>query len=155
MAERSWKESPLARLTLVRYLEFVREPEAMFWVFIFPILLTAGLGLAFRSKPQDVIKLGVLEGPRAEAVATPLEADSRIVIQRLDDSASARALRTGKIALLVVPSDKGVAYRYDDTRPDARLARQITDDVLQRGAGRADPGGGRFLSTVRDAKIGW
>ena len=130
MPERSWKESPLARLTLVRYLEFVREPEAMFWVFIFPVLLTAGLGVAFRSKPQDVIKLGVLEGPRAEAVAAPLEADSRIVVQRLDDSASARALRTGKIALLVVPSDNGVRYRFDDTRPDARLARQITDDVL-------------------------
>ena len=139
MPERSWKGSPLARLTLVRYLEFVREPEAMFWVFIFPILLTAGLGLAFRSKPQDVIKLGVLEGPRAEAVAAPLEADSRILVQRLDDSASARALRTGKIALLVVQSDNGVAYRFDDTRPDARLARQIADDVLQRGAGRADP----------------
>ncbi|HEX9893150.1 MAG TPA: ABC transporter permease [Gemmatimonadales bacterium] len=136
---RSWRERPLARLTLVRYLEFVREPEAMFWVFVFPVLLTAGLGIAFRSKPQDQIKLGVLETPRAEALTASLAQDPRVLVQRLDDSAGARALRTGKIALLVVTSGDGVVYRFDETRPDARMARQVTDDILQRKAGRADP----------------
>jgi hypothetical protein len=35
--------SPLAELTLARIRELVREPEAVFWVFIFifPILLAA------------------------------------------------------------------------------------------------------------------
>jgi ABC-type polysaccharide/polyol phosphate export permease len=137
---RPFRERPLYQLTLVRYLEFLREPEALFWTFVFPILLTAGLGLAFRSKPPEVAKLGVLEGPRAEAVAAPLMADSRVQVQRLDDSTAAQGLRTGKIAVLVVPGDTGtVTYRFDDTRPEARIARTLADDILQRAAGRADP----------------
>ena len=36
------RDRPLVQLTLVRYREFYREPEAIFWVFVFPILLTAG-----------------------------------------------------------------------------------------------------------------
>ena len=39
----------------------------------------------------------------------------------LDDSAAAKALRTGRIALVVVPrSASNVEYRFDDTRPDGR-----------------------------------
>jgi ABC-type polysaccharide/polyol phosphate export permease len=137
---RTWRERPLYQLTIVRYLEFVREPEALFWTFIFPVLLTAGLGLAFRSRPPETAKIGVLEGATVEAVAGPLAADARLEVQRLDDSAAAQALRTGKIALLVVPvAGGGVIYRFDDARPEARTARQLTDDVLQRAAGRSDP----------------
>ena len=33
----------LVELTSVRFREFISEPEALFWVFIFPILLAAGL----------------------------------------------------------------------------------------------------------------
>ena len=32
---------PIVQLTLSRFREFYREPEAVFWVFIFPILLAA------------------------------------------------------------------------------------------------------------------
>ena len=50
---RGWREHPLIQLTLVRYREFFREPEAVFWVFIFPVLLTAGLGIAFRNQAPE------------------------------------------------------------------------------------------------------
>ena len=49
MNSRRWADQPLAQLTLVRFREFWREPEAIFWVFIFPILLAAGLGLDRKS----------------------------------------------------------------------------------------------------------
>ena len=52
-----WADHPLVQLTLVRFREFMREPEALFWVFIFPILLAAGLGIAFRNRPADVLKI--------------------------------------------------------------------------------------------------
>ena len=137
---RPLRDRPLYQLTLVRYLEFLREPEALFWTFLFPVLLTAGLGLAFRNKAPEVAKQGVLEGPRAEAVAAPLAADPRVDVARLDDSAAAHRLRTGKIAVLVVPAPgEGVTFRFDDTRPEARTARALADDILQRAAGRADP----------------
>ena len=45
--------SPLLELTLARVRELTREPEAVFWVFVFPILLAAILGLAFRSRPPE------------------------------------------------------------------------------------------------------
>ena len=33
----------LLQLTLARFREFLREPEAIFWTFVFPFLLAAGL----------------------------------------------------------------------------------------------------------------
>ena len=50
----------LVQLTLTRFREFLREPEALFWVFIFPILLAAGLGLAFRNRPAEVLKIATV-----------------------------------------------------------------------------------------------
>ena len=57
---------PLAELTLARIRELTREPEALFWVFVFPILLTAILGLAFRSRPPEALPVAVVEGPLAD-----------------------------------------------------------------------------------------
>ena len=53
-------DHPLVQLTLVRFLEFIREPEALFWVFVFPILLAAGLGIAFRNRPAEVLRIAVV-----------------------------------------------------------------------------------------------
>jgi len=136
---RSFRDHPLFQLTRVRFLEFVREPEALFWVFVFPVLLTAGLGLAFRTRAPEQVKVGVLEGPRAAPVIASLQADKRVMVKSLNDSGAAQALRTGKVAVLVIPGDGSVTYRFDDTRPDARIARSLADDILQRSAGRADP----------------
>ncbi|HEX6533648.1 MAG TPA: ABC transporter permease [Gemmatimonadaceae bacterium] len=138
---RGLAEHPLVQLTLVRYREFLREPEAVFWVFVFPILLAAGLGVAFRNRPAEVQKVAVLStAPGAAGVARALAGDSAISVRALDDSAAARALRTGEVALVVVPSGaSAVTYRYDDTRPESRAARLITDAALQRAAGRTDP----------------
>ena len=36
------------RLLQMRMLELWREPEVIFWVFVFPLLLALGLGIAFR-----------------------------------------------------------------------------------------------------------
>ena len=43
--------SPVLQLTRARVVEFLREPEAIFWVFLFPVLLAVALGVAFRAKP--------------------------------------------------------------------------------------------------------
>lgn len=135
---RRLRDRSLFQLTKVRYLEFVREPEAMFWVFVFPVLLTAGLGVAFRSRPPEQSIVGVIESAATDSLVSSLAADGRLEIRRLDEEAAVQALRTGTIAVLVVPTDAGVLYRFDDTRPEARIARQLVNDALQRGAGRAD-----------------
>ena len=47
------EQNSLAQLTRVRFLEFLREPEAIFWVYGFPLLMTMVLGIAFREKKAD------------------------------------------------------------------------------------------------------
>jgi ABC-type multidrug transport system permease subunit len=132
--------SALAQLTLTRFREFLREPEAVFWTFVFPLLLATGLGIAFRSRPPDVAKIAVLaSAPGAERVRAALAADKAVSVRSLDDTAAATALRIGTVAMVVVPRDSGtVDYRYDDARAEARTARAIVDRVLQQASGRQD-----------------
>ena len=139
-SRRGWRDHPLVQLTLVRYREFYREPEAVFWVFIFPVLLTAGLGIAFRSRAPERIPIAlVAQSGTDDALARGLAAADGIRLRTLDDSAAARALRTGDVALVVRPADGAVEYRYDPERPDAREARLRVDEAVQVAAGRADP----------------
>jgi ABC-2 type transport system permease protein len=131
----------LVQLTLVRFREFVREPEAVFWTFVFPVLLAAGLGVAFRNRPAEVTQVGVvMAAPDAAALAATLERQPELSAEVLDDSAAAHALRTGRVALIAIPrAGGGVEYRYDEERPEGRTARLLADAALQRAAGRRDP----------------
>src|SRR5580692_7772127 len=110
-------DHPLVQLTLVRFREFLREPEALFWVFVFPLLLAAGLGIAFRNRPADVLKVATVTPELRQALGQGKLLD----VTLLDGSAAEDALRTGKVALLALPSPGGgVVYRYDATNPDGR-----------------------------------
>jgi ABC-2 type transport system permease protein len=137
--DRGFANHPLWQLVTVRFKEYTREPEALFWSFGFPILLALGLGIAFRSKPADVIHVAVVGGgPRTAALATSLHADSGLAVEALPTDSAAAALRTGRVALVVRSTDTGVQYDYDDTRPDSRTARLMVNDAVQRGGGRTD-----------------
>jgi ABC-type polysaccharide/polyol phosphate export permease len=133
--------SSLRALVSVRLREFFREPEAVFWTYVFPVLLAGGLGIAFRSQPPQPVRVGWAEwvdgDPRSRAA---LAGDSGIVLVPLPDSAAAAvALRQGRVALVLLARHDGIHYRFDDTRADAPAARLRVDEVLQRAAGRVDP----------------
>jgi ABC-2 type transport system permease protein len=137
---RRWVEQPLVQLTRVRYREFFREPEAVFWVFIFPVLLAAGLGIAFRNRAPERTIVAVVQRQVADtSLAGALRRGVDLEIRVMSDSAAHEALRTGDVALVAVPANGGVEYRYDDTRPESRTARLLADDALQRAEGRRDP----------------
>jgi ABC-type multidrug transport system permease subunit len=141
---RSWREHPLVQLTLVRYREFFREPEAVFWVFVFPVLLTAGLGIAFRNQAPERTPVAVVErGAPSRAVVEALATSADVVATLLSEAASSHALRTGRVALVLDPGTGTgpVQYRYDPERPESRTARLLVDNVVQRAAGRSDPVG--------------
>ena len=71
----TWREHSLVQLTLVRFKEFLREPEAVFWTFAFPVILAFGLGIAFRNKPADVLVVGVVrDTPAGDSLAATLAA---------------------------------------------------------------------------------
>ncbi|MFN2563768.1 MAG: ABC transporter permease [Gemmatimonadaceae bacterium] len=134
--------SSFAQLVNVRLKEFLREPEAIFWSFVFPILLATGLAIAFRNRPAEVIRVGVVAvAPgAADSIVARLRSAPGFAVDRLaDDSAARTAMRTGRVAVVAVPSSPArIEYRFDDTRPEARMARLAVDDAIQRGAGRAD-----------------
>jgi ABC-type multidrug transport system permease subunit len=128
---------PLLELIAARSKEFTREPEAVFWVLLFPILLSLALGLAFREKSPERIPIGVVEGPDAPPVYAALAHSPALTVRSYEEVAGRRALATGRISLLVLPGRPPV-YSYDTTRPDARSARLEVDDALQSAAGRPD-----------------
>ena len=159
---------PLVELTRSRLREFLREPEAVFWVFVFPVLLAFALGIAFRNTAPDKVRVAVeTEGPgaaRAAALAESLRRSPDLHVLTLPTEESRQALRSGRVALVVRPQDGPAAggasqsndttapdssrttggarpsyeYRFDPTRPDSRTARLYVDDALQRASGRVD-----------------
>lgn len=140
------RDHPLVQLTLARAREFYREPEAVFWVFGFPVVLAFALGIAFRSRGPDQLNIGVLRSAGDSSVATVLGRSPSLAARVLDSSDAQTALRAGHIALLVLPGEP-LGYRYDTTRAESRLARLEVDDALQRARGRRDP------AAVRDERI--
>jgi ABC-type multidrug transport system permease subunit len=139
-------KSPLVELTIFRLKEFIREPDAVFWVFAFPLLLTLALGFAFREKPPDRIPVGVSEGPYAQRHLVALQKSPALQPRIYPESLGREELRRGKISLLVstlqVDGGEGPAdrptYFYDPTRPESRAARVEVDAALQTSAGRRD-----------------
>lgn len=143
---------PLLELTFTRVREFLREKEAVFWVFIFPVLMTFALGIAFRNTAPDKT-LVAIEGDAQNAAISEL---ARVLNQSTDVTASvlssdeaAKALRSGKVSIVVTPQANSsvYSYRFDPTRPESRTARLIVDDVLQRAKGRTD------VASVSEEKI--
>src|SRR6267378_592213 len=133
------------QLALARMREFYREPEAVFWVFGFPIVLAFALGLAFRNTGPGQLQVAVASGPGDSAIAATLDSSPRLVATVLDTATARLRLRGGRIALLVVPGDP-LVYRYDSSRTESGLARLEVDDVLQHARGRTDP------AAVRDER---
>ena len=140
------RDHPLVQLTLARTREFYREPEAVFWVFGFPVVLAFALGIAFRSRGPDELHIGVMQGRGDSSVVAIIDRSPALSARVLDSSEAVLALRAGRIALLVLPGEP-LGYRYDSTRAESRLARLEVDDVIQRARGRHDP------SAVRDERI--
>ena len=135
----------LRELTLSRVREFLREPEAVFWVFAFPVIMTCALGVAFRTRVDEPVIVGIERAAGAGAVATAAEDAAKETLRRAggfevrDIGATdvERALRDGTVQVVVTQG--GVpTYRFDPGRAESRLARLEVDAALQRAAGRAD-----------------
>ncbi len=125
---RSFSTSALAQLIATRVLEFVREPEAIFWGFAFPILLAAGLGLAFRSSGSQAIKVAVTDAK----IADQLRRERSLDVEPMPVGIAETALHTGRVALMLSSNARGlVVYRYDDTNPEGRLARLLAGSAIQ------------------------
>ena len=79
--------SPLRQLTLIRFREFLREPEAVFWTFGFPIVVSLALALAFPSRADRLVVVGLYAGADGDSLRATLKDSPGLAIRdvRPDD----------------------------------------------------------------------
>src|SRR5258706_16243370 len=100
------RRHPFLLLVLARMRELMREPEVVFWVFIFPILLAVGLGVAFRNKPPEEILVGVLQNDDAPPIVAALASREGVRGVPVTADDAAQKLPPGKVSLGGVPGEK-------------------------------------------------
>jgi ABC-2 type transport system permease protein len=139
---RNGRWSGYLHLLGARMLELKREPEVVFWVFVFPLLLAAGLGIAFRNKPGDASSVAIVAGAGAQETQILLQRSTQHAAFKIDvqdEQAARKGFRLGKYDLVIEPDGNGgLQYRYDPARPESVLAKAEADNALQTAAGRKD-----------------
>jgi len=140
---------PLIELTIARIKETIREPDTLFWVFVFPILLAVALGIAFREKPADKILIAIESSMSAEKISKLLSFSKDMETTILDAGEANEQLRKGKVDL-IIGIDRGIGaqekeivpgnmvFTYDPTRSNSEIARMASRDAIERGLGRKD-----------------
>jgi ABC-type multidrug transport system permease subunit len=128
----------LRELTRARILLLWREPEAMFWVFMFPVILALVLGYAFREQEVERSIVAVLDSPDTVEVRESLDGAGGIDTRSYADEGEAvTALERGKVDAVVLGGDPP-AFRFDPERKEGVLARlrvleAMGDPSLRRG----------------------
>ncbi len=137
MPDRGGASHPLVELTLSRFREFLREPEAVFWVFAFPVIMTCALGIAFRSRGTEPVIVGIVEQAGSDDARKALDAAGGFTVRMVSPADVERAVRDGRAPVVVVPGDPPT-YRFDEARAESQVARLAVDRALQQAAGRSD-----------------
>ena len=136
--DRGGAHHPVIELTLTRVREFVREPEALFWTFLFPIVMSIVMAFAFPSRTAQPVPVGVAGGADAASIRQALANAPGVRLKDIPAGQEQRALREGEVHVIVVPTTPPT-YRFDAARAESHTARLVVDDALKRAAGRVDP----------------
>jgi ABC-type multidrug transport system permease subunit len=130
----------LAQLMVAGIKSFLREPEAIFWTYGFPILMVIGLGIAFNSSGQTELMVDVVRKPDLPEIVSVLEQAPGVRIRESSLEDGLKRLRLNKTQVVLTVDSAGVfEYHFDPSNPDSRVARDTLDNILQSAAGRADP----------------
>lgn len=129
-------------LLMARMLELKREPEVVFWVFVFPLLLALGLGIAFRNKPVNTTSVAIVQSlgwKDAQDLLGRSPQHEQFKVQVLNEEDAHQGFRLGKFDIVIKPDSKGgFTYRYDPARPESVLAKSEVNDAMQTAAGRQE-----------------
>jgi ABC-2 type transport system permease protein len=122
------------QLILARVREFYREPEVLFWVYGFPLILATVLGIAFAGgapTPPVVAVEGQPGDQRAEALVATLK-NAGLTVSLDSPEHSQKRFQRGKTDLIIVPQPSAQQYVFDPAREKSVLARHWVDAILAR-----------------------
>jgi ABC-type multidrug transport system permease subunit len=129
-------------MVLARLREFYREPEAVFWVYGFPLILAVLLGIAFsgsKPEPPAVDIQGSPSDAAAQRLTRVLHEAGLKKVEAHPEAECRQRLRVGTTALFIVPGTERPTYVLDETRADGVLAHYWVDSVLVRAEANPPP----------------
>lgn len=137
------KFNELRELTRVRVLSFIREPEAVFWVFVFPVVLATVLGFAFRSGEPEPSKVALVDAAGADALLDAFALDEHLDVQKFESREEAfTLLRKAAVDAMVEPAPEPGApptVSFEPNRPQAATAQLRIMRALRLSEGQQDP----------------
>jgi len=129
-----------------RWREFRREPSALFFVVLMPILWMAILGFAFSGGGKPGVGIGLLEGADQSelgmGVRQRLEADPSVRLWIGDRDALLTRMKRGDVTVIIAidgAASGAARLVLDPTKAEAHAGRAYADDVIQAAGGRKDP----------------
>jgi ABC-type multidrug transport system permease subunit len=129
---RRW--TAFSQMVLARLKEFYREPEAIFWVYGFPVILAVGLAIAFWNRPPESARVDVVQGSpgiNVQELAEALKAGGLAVEVHYEGECRHRYI-TGKTALFVNWDGKDLAFGIDPTRSESLAARYQVEAIVRK-----------------------
>ncbi len=139
-------QHPILAVTFARLREFIRRPEAVFWVYFFPVLMVIVLGVAFRNQKVETFDVDVIESSLSNSIVEKLATEPRLKTHVVSEIEARDRLRAGTTTLMIEAAESSadkqileqVEYLFDAARPGSLAARNIVDARLQEAAGRRD-----------------
>ncbi len=93
----------ILQLVSIQLKEFYREPGILFWAFVFPVAMAGVLGIAFKNRGSEEVKIAILENSyQLEELKQTLEVEDskKSESQPTDQSDSSRSLPSLKFLVL-------------------------------------------------------
>lgn len=159
---------PIVAVMLSRLREFIRRPETVFWVYLFPVLMVLVLGIAFRERPPEKMNVDLVAGAESASLVEQLSGNPQLIVHTHPLEKAQERLRTSKTRLLILSNPENesspIEYHFDPNSPGSWVARNSVNDQLQKAAGRTDlvsttdvtetPPGGRYVDFLIPGLLG-
>jgi ABC-type multidrug transport system permease subunit len=119
--------NPFINLFIIQLRRFYREPEVIFWVIFFPIVMSWILGVAFSGKTVKTATIAVVNGS-SQIDLTKLTPSFRIL--NVTEVKAETMLKRGSISLYIKIEDNSIVYYFDKNNSEAYLAYLTIEKLI-------------------------
>jgi ABC-2 type transport system permease protein len=128
---------PLVELYRFRMWSVLRDRQALFWLFCFPLLLSLVLAWFTARSELPPLRVAVVTTPGGGAALERLRGARDLELSEVPRQAALQELRLGRVDLVVEDSDRRVLH-LDPTRERGRSARNAVLAALAAGPSAPD-----------------